>query len=178
MMVLGQYGSALVGTWWYWVSITWYMRVLGQYGAELVDIWWYWVNRRQYWLVLGGAGSLWGGTGWYLVILGQYNLLLLGIKWFWVSIGLYVCIYWTNGDLVGCYHSGTDRWRKGKIGLLSQMDHWRLSWAIAMVDSYSEDDLRRLRWQQWWTWWPIYPMGWRLKCATTQMFRFLTLFPT
>ena len=76
-------------------------------------------------------------------------------------------------DLVGCYHSGTDRWRKGKIGLLSQMDHWRLSWAIAMVDSYSEDDLRRLRWQQWW--WPIYPMGWRLKCATTQMFRFLSL---
>ena len=38
MMVLGQYVSALVGTWWYWVSITWYMRVLGQYGTE-VEIW-------------------------------------------------------------------------------------------------------------------------------------------
>ena len=54
------------------------------------DIW-------RYWLVFGGDVSVWGGTGWYLVVLGQYNLVLLGIK-----------LKKKSGDLVGCYHSGTD----------------------------------------------------------------------
>ena len=31
-MVLGQYGAVLVGTWWYWVSITWYCLVLSGTG--------------------------------------------------------------------------------------------------------------------------------------------------
>ena len=25
LVELGQYGAELVGTWWYWVSITWYL---------------------------------------------------------------------------------------------------------------------------------------------------------
>ena len=37
VMVLGQYMAILVGTWWYWVSISWYCLVLsgtqGQHGA-------------------------------------------------------------------------------------------------------------------------------------------------
>ena len=28
MMVLGQHGAVLVGTWWYWISVTWYCLVL------------------------------------------------------------------------------------------------------------------------------------------------------
>ena len=32
MMVLGQYGAVLVGTWWYWVSITWYCLELSGRG--------------------------------------------------------------------------------------------------------------------------------------------------
>ena len=31
-MVLGQYGAALVGTWWYLVSVTWYCLVLSETG--------------------------------------------------------------------------------------------------------------------------------------------------
>ena len=31
-MVLGQYGAVLVGTWWYWVSVTWYYRILSGIG--------------------------------------------------------------------------------------------------------------------------------------------------
>ena len=27
-MVLGQYDAVLVGTWWYWVSMTWYCLIL------------------------------------------------------------------------------------------------------------------------------------------------------
>ena len=62
---------------------------------------------------------MWSGTDWYLAVLGQYNLVLLGIKWNWVSTRL-LCLYIEkSGDLVGCYHSGTDG-QKGKIGLLSQ----------------------------------------------------------
>ena len=55
------------------------MVVLGQNGAVLVGSWWYMVRRRQHWLVVGGAGSVWSGTDWYLVVLGQYSLILLGI---------------------------------------------------------------------------------------------------
>ena len=67
--------------------------VVGQYRALLVETCWFVLNR---------IGSVWGGTGWYLVALGQYNFVLFGIKWYWVSIGL------KSGDLIGCYHSGTD----------------------------------------------------------------------
>ena len=31
----GQYGAVLVGTWWYWVSITWYYLVLS--GTRLLQ---------------------------------------------------------------------------------------------------------------------------------------------
>ena len=43
-MVLGQYMAILAGTWWYWVSISWYLAVLGHYRAVLVGIWWYLVS--------------------------------------------------------------------------------------------------------------------------------------
>ena len=41
LMVLGQYGAVLVGTWWYLVNggTGWSMVVLGQYGAVLIDTW-------------------------------------------------------------------------------------------------------------------------------------------
>ena len=66
--------------------------VLGQYGTVLVGTWCYWVSKRRYWLVFGGTGLVWGGTGWYLVVLSQCNLVLLGIKWNWVSTTL-LCPY-------------------------------------------------------------------------------------
>ena len=49
----------------------WYLMVLGQYGAVLVGTWWYWVGMEQYWLIHDGTGSVEGGTGWYLMVLGQ-----------------------------------------------------------------------------------------------------------
>ena len=30
--LLGQYRAVLVGTWWYWVSVTWYYRILSGIG--------------------------------------------------------------------------------------------------------------------------------------------------
>ena len=47
-MVLGQYDAVLVGTWWYWVSMTWYCLILDGTGLvwalmpvyiEKVEIW-------------------------------------------------------------------------------------------------------------------------------------------
>ena len=80
------------------------------------------------WLVLGGAGSVWGCTGWYLVVLGQSNLVMgqnnlvpIDIKLNWVSTRpVYIE---KSGDLVGCYHSGTNERtnKQGKIELLSQL---------------------------------------------------------
>ena len=66
-------------------------------------------NTGRYWLVFGGDGLIWGGTGWNLVVLGQHDLVLLCIKWYWVIVWL-LCQYILkkSGDLVGCYHSGTD----------------------------------------------------------------------
>ena len=32
LVVLGQYGAVLVGTWWYWVSVTWYRWILSGIG--------------------------------------------------------------------------------------------------------------------------------------------------
>ena len=47
------------------------MMVLGQYRSVLVDTWWYWVSMEWYWLIYDGTGSVEGGTDWYLVVLGQ-----------------------------------------------------------------------------------------------------------
>ena len=57
------------------------------------------------------------------MVLGQCNLVLLGIKLNWVSTALLcLCSVYIekNGDLVGCYHSGTTDNKQGKIELLSQ----------------------------------------------------------
>ena len=55
MMVLGQYGSVLCDTLWYWVSIERYWLIYN--GTD------YWVSMDQYLLVLGGTGSVYGGNG-------------------------------------------------------------------------------------------------------------------
>ena len=66
------------------------------------------------------------------LVQGQNNFVPIGIKWNWVSTRLF-CLYILNkksGDLVGCYHSGTNEQindEQGKIELHSQsMDHGRL----------------------------------------------------
>ena len=61
--MMGQYGSVLVGTWWYCVSIGWYWlmydgTVLGQYRVVLVGTWLYWVSMEQNWLIYDGSGSI------------------------------------------------------------------------------------------------------------------------
>ena len=118
--MLGQYEAVLVGNWWYWVS-------LGQYGL-IYDV--YWVSMKRNCLIHYNTGSVEGSSGQYLVVLGHYNLVLLGFKWKWVSTRL-VCLYLLkkSGDLVGCYHSGTDgrtdkRTRKDRA--TQPMDHGRL----------------------------------------------------
>ena len=73
-------------------------------------------EERKYIFLHDGTGSVCVSTGWYLVVLGQYNLVYEGTGSVWNR----------SGDLVGCYHKGTNRRRKGKIGLLSQTDHGRL----------------------------------------------------
>ena len=62
------------------------MMVLGQYRSVLIDTWWYWVNMEQYWLIYDGTGSVEGSTGRYFVVLGQYGALLVGTWWQWISI--------------------------------------------------------------------------------------------
>ena len=32
--VLGHYRKVMVGTWWYWVTMRWYLMILGQQGAD------------------------------------------------------------------------------------------------------------------------------------------------
>ena len=49
----------------------WYLVVPGQYGAVLVGTWWYWVSMERYWLIHDGTGSVEGSTVWYLIVLGQ-----------------------------------------------------------------------------------------------------------
>ena len=51
--------------------------VLGQYRSVLIDTWWYRVNMERYWLICDGTGSVEGGTGWYLVVLGQKKAILV-----------------------------------------------------------------------------------------------------
>ena len=53
------------------------MMVLGQYKSVLIDTWWYWVNKEQCWLIYDGTGSVEGSTGQYLVVLGQKKAILV-----------------------------------------------------------------------------------------------------
>ena len=49
----------------------WYLVVLGQYMSVLIDTWWYWVNMERYWLIHDGTGSVRDDSCWHLVVLGQ-----------------------------------------------------------------------------------------------------------
>ena len=69
-MVLGGTGSVEGGT-------GWYLVVLGQYRSVLIDTWYYCVTMERYWLIYDGTGSAEGGTGWYLVVLGQKKAILV-----------------------------------------------------------------------------------------------------
>ena len=118
MMVLVQYRSVLVGTWWhsfsierYWLThdgtglveggTGWYLVLLGQYGSLLVGTWWYWVTIGRYWLIHDSTGSLWGGTGWYLVVRGQYRLVMVDICWYLVRRGRYWSVLGSTGSIEG-----------------------------------------------------------------------------
>ena len=68
-MVLGGTGSV-------WGGAGLFLVILGQYGAVLVGTWWHWVNIGWYWLIFDGNGSVQGGTGRYLVVLGQLKAVL------------------------------------------------------------------------------------------------------
>ena len=52
-------------------STGWYLVVLGQYRSVLIDTWWNWVNMEQYWLIYDGTGLVEGSSCWYLVVLGR-----------------------------------------------------------------------------------------------------------
>ena len=100
-------------------------KILGQYGAAMDGTWWYWVSTIWYCLELSGTESVEGGTGWYLVVLDHYNLVLLGIKWYWVDMGL-LCLYilkkveiWSDVTIAG--RTLEDTSEQGKIELLSQL---------------------------------------------------------
>ena len=75
------------------------MMVLGQYGAVLVGSWWCWVSRRRYWLIFGG--TVWGGFGWYLVVLGQHRAVLVDIRCNWVSMERNWSIHDNTGPVEG-----------------------------------------------------------------------------
>ena len=49
----------------------WYLVVLGQYRSVLVDTWWYWVSMEWYLLIYDGTGSIEDVSIWYLVVLSQ-----------------------------------------------------------------------------------------------------------
>ena len=53
------------------------MMVLGQYRSVLIDTWWYCVNMERYWLIYDGTGSVWGSTCWNLVVLDQYKAVMV-----------------------------------------------------------------------------------------------------
>ena len=63
------------------------MMVLGQYRSVLIDTWWYWVNMEQCWLIYDGTVSVEGGTGWYLVVLGQCRAVMVCTWWRCFSVG-------------------------------------------------------------------------------------------
>ena len=56
------------------------MMVLGQYRSVLIDTWWYCFNMEQYWLIYDGTGSVEGSTGQYLVVLGQKKAILVDTR--------------------------------------------------------------------------------------------------
>ena len=88
-------------TWSVLGSTGWFLVLLGQFGALLVGTWWYSLSIWWYWLIYDGTGLVEGSSGWYLVVLGQYNLVLIGIKWYWVDKRL-LCLYIlkkNNGDV-------------------------------------------------------------------------------
>ena len=58
-----------------------YLVVMDHYTAVLVGNWWYWVS-MEYWLIYDGTGSVEGGTGWYLVVLGRYGAVMVGTWWY------------------------------------------------------------------------------------------------
>ena len=62
---LGGTGSVQGGTG------CWFLGILGQYGTVLLDTWWYWVSIGWYWLIYDCTGSVEASTGQYLVVLGQ-----------------------------------------------------------------------------------------------------------
>ena len=51
--------------------------VLGQYRSVLIDTWWNWVNMDRFWLIYDGTGSAEGGTVRYLVVLDQKKGILV-----------------------------------------------------------------------------------------------------
>ena len=107
MMVLGQYRAVrLDSSGSVWSRTGWYMRVLGQFGAILVGTWWYWVSITWCCLELSGTGLIWGFDA---------------------------CIYWKKGDLVACYHSGTNERRTRKDRATQPLDHGRPRWAVKVV---------------------------------------------
>ena len=50
----------MLGHYWAVAGSGWCMMVLGQYGAVLVGTWWYWVSITWYYLELSGTGLIWG----------------------------------------------------------------------------------------------------------------------
>ena len=44
-------------------GIGWYLVILGQYGAVLAGTWWCWVSIGWYWLIYDGTGSVEVVTG-------------------------------------------------------------------------------------------------------------------
>ena len=65
-MVLGGTGSGRGGP-------GWFLVILGQYGAVLVGTWWHWVSIGWYWPVLGDTGSKHRGTGCKCEMLSENN---------------------------------------------------------------------------------------------------------
>ena len=65
-LVLGGIGSGCGAS-------GWYLVILGQDGPVVIGTWRYWASKRRYWLVPGGSGSVECSTSWYMVVLGQYG---------------------------------------------------------------------------------------------------------
>ena len=75
------------------------MMVLGQYRSVLIDTWWYWVNMERHWLIYDGIDSVEGSNGRYLVVLGQKKAILGDTLWYWGSIGPYLLVHGGYGSV-------------------------------------------------------------------------------
>ena len=67
---MGRYWSLLRN----WSGTGWCLVVLGQYGALLVGTWWNWDSMGRFWLVLGGnesVGAVLVGNWWNWVVKGR-----------------------------------------------------------------------------------------------------------